>query len=119
MKKWLLTLLFGGTLVLSACGGGGDEGAEESDGGGDTGGEETTSEEVDVAAAEQVYEQNCASCHGGDMEGNVGPALTDVGSNYSPEEISQIIQEGKGSMPAQNVQPEEADNVAKWLTSME
>ncbi|WP_082233371.1 cytochrome c551 [Halobacillus massiliensis] len=116
MKKWLLTLLFGGTLVLSACGGGGDEGAEDAGDGGDNGG---GTEEVDTAAAEQTYEQTCASCHGGDMEGNVGPALTDVGSNYSADEVSQIIQNGKGSMPAQNVEPQDADNLAQWLTSKE
>ncbi|MFC7321901.1 cytochrome c551 [Halobacillus campisalis] len=117
MKKLLWASLVGMILVLGACGGGDDESGNggESE---DTGSEES-SFDGDVAAAEEVFQQNCASCHGGDMEGNVGPALTEIGSKYSADEIQSIIQEGKGSMSAQNVEESDAELVASWLATME
>ncbi|GGF31419.1 hypothetical protein GCM10010954_33270 [Halobacillus andaensis] len=121
MKKLLWAALLSLVFILGACGGGGDE---EGENGGDTETEESANEEngsgdVDVAAAEQVYEQSCASCHGGDLEGNVGPALNEIGSKYSAEEIQDIIHNGKGSMQAQNVEEGDAELVANWLSSME
>ncbi|MFC7063332.1 cytochrome c551 [Halobacillus seohaensis] len=125
MKKTLWVILMGMILVLGACGGGGDD--ETGDGGGGDNGDTANEEgnnndeetaDVDVAAAEEVYEQSCASCHGGDMGGNVGPALTDVGANYSSEEIAKIIHEGKGDMPAQNVEEADAQLLGDWLSTM-
>ncbi|WP_101843049.1 cytochrome c551 [Halobacillus sp. Marseille-P3879] len=118
MKKFLWAMLISFLFILGACGGGGDE---EGGNGGDTeeSSEEQTDGDVDVEAAEQVYEQSCASCHGGDMEGNVGPALNEIGSKYSSEEIQEIIHNGKGSMQAQNVEDQDAELVANWLASME
>ncbi|UOR11687.1 cytochrome c551 [Halobacillus amylolyticus] len=120
MNKKLLTALFGTALVLGACGGGGggEEGAES--GGGDTGGstgEEQAAGDVNVQAAEQAYEQTCASCHGGDLTGAVGPGLTQIGSKYSAEEIADIINNGKGQMPAQGGNVENVENLANWLAS--
>ncbi|MCP3028125.1 cytochrome c551 [Halobacillus sp. A5] len=119
MKKFLWAMLISFVFILGACGGSGDE-----EGGDDSGETEESSEEQgdsdgDVEAAEQVYEQSCATCHGGDMEGNVGPALNEIGSKYSAEEIQEIIHNGKGSMQAQNVEDQDAEVVAEWLASME
>ncbi|RWZ55015.1 cytochrome c [Halobacillus fulvus] len=138
MKKWLSALFLVLILVLGACGGGGDDGATDDGGtteepadegmedgstedGMDEGGEgEDSGGEVDTAAAEQAYQANCASCHGGDMEGGVGPALQGVGSKYSADEIVDIIQNGMGQMPAQEgVSEEDAQTIADWLVSME
>ncbi|SFA88476.1 cytochrome c551 [Lentibacillus halodurans] len=122
MKKWLLSVLFGTALVLGACGGG-DDG--DNGGTGDTGGnggadtEESAEDDgggaVDTAAAEEIFESNCAQCHGADLSGAQGPDLTSVGANYSADEIADIIQNGKGAMPAQNVSDEDTQTLASWL----
>ncbi|WLR49268.1 cytochrome c [Halobacillus litoralis] len=136
MKKLLSALFLGLILVLSACGGGGDEGTTD-----DSANDETTEEQtgedsgegtdegtsdsgdgeaVDTAAAEEVYQNNCASCHGGELGGGMGPSLTEVGSKYSAEEIVGFIKNGKGGMPAQGqVSDDDAQLVASWLTTME
>jgi mono/diheme cytochrome c family protein len=83
-------LLIGGTaalaLLLGACGGDDDEGAS---GGGGTG--------------QEVYSQSCASCHGQDGEGGIGPQLGDgaVAEAY-PDIADQIavITNGRGNMPS-------------------
>lgn len=108
MKKKLLTAIFGGMLVLAACGGG-------DDGGGDGGGEESASGGGDTGAGEELYQQNCTSCHGSDLSGGAGPSLENVGDDYDASEIVDIIQNGKGSMPAQNVEQGDAEEIADWL----
>ncbi|GAM11978.1 cytochrome c551 [Mesobacillus selenatarsenatis] len=101
MKKKLLALLMGTSLVLAACGGGDEAG------GGDTAG----------ADPEKLYNQKCSSCHGGDLEGGAGPKLSDVGSRLSQEEIESVIANGQGSMPPKMLEGEEASAVAEWLAN--
>jgi cytochrome c551 len=114
MKRKLLALLFGSALVLAACGGGGDEGAGD-DGAVDEGTNDTT----DTASADPdtTYQQKCSSCHGGNLEGGVGPELAAIGSKYSQEEIENIIANGQGAMPPKIIEGEEASAVAEWLAS--
>ncbi|RWZ60053.1 cytochrome c [Halobacillus fulvus] len=76
-------------------------------------------EETASADPEQLYQNQCASCHGGDLSGGVGPNLQDVGSRYSAEEIQDIIVNGKGNMPAGLYTGEEATAVAEWLAEMQ
>jgi cytochrome c551 len=102
LKKKLLALLMGTSLVLAACGGGGDEA-----GGGDTAG----------ADPEKLYNQKCSSCHGGNLEGGVGPKLSDAGSRLSQEDIEKILAEGKGSMPPKLLEGDDASAVAEWLSN--
>lgn len=124
MKKWLAALALALVMALTACGGGGeDEPADDSamEEPADEGTDEGSNADggtVDAEAAEQAFQQNCASCHGGDLGGGVGPALTEVGSKYSAEEIVNIIKNGKGQMPAQNVDDETAQLIASWLATM-
>ncbi|WP_027955068.1 MULTISPECIES: cytochrome c551 [Halobacillus] len=118
MKKLWLAMMLGLILILAACGGGEESSDEDTN-------EETTEEQsdsssedtVDAAAAEEVYQNNCATCHGGDLEGAMGPALTEVGGKYSADEIVNIIKNGKGQMPAQGVSDEDAQLVAGWLAA--
>ncbi|MBS8265800.1 cytochrome c [Mesobacillus boroniphilus] len=102
MKKKLLALLMGTSLALAACGGG-----DEAGGGGDTAG----------ADPEKLYNQKCSSCHGGDLEGGVGPKLSDVGSRLSQEDIESVIANGQGSMPPKLLEGENASAVAEWLAN--
>lgn len=113
MKKQLMTVLFGSVLLLGACGGGDEATPEEP---ADTGGGTETSS-VD---AEQVIQQNCISCHGENLEGAGNfPPLNDVGSRLSEEEILDIIENGKGAMPANIIQGEEAQVVAEYLANQQ
>jgi len=122
MKKWLMAVLFGTMLVLGACGGANedtqepadtnDEGTEES---ADDGAEEGGT--VDTAAAEDLYQTSCASCHGQDLSGGAGPALDNAGSDFSADEIKDIIENGQGSMPAGLLSGDDADAVAEWLAT--
>lgn len=101
MKKKLLALLMGTSLALAACGGGGDEA------GGDKAG----------ADPEKLYNQKCSSCHGGNLEGSVGPKLSDVGSRLSQEDIEKVIANGQGSMPKGLLEGDDASAVAEWLAN--
>lgn len=119
-----MAVLLGTVLVLGACGGGGDTSEP------DTGADDTTDTEeatddgdagdatVDVAAAEDAYKSSCASCHGQDLEGGVGPELDAIGSSMSADEIEDIIINGAGSMPAGLLSGDDATAVAQWLAEM-
>jgi mono/diheme cytochrome c family protein len=55
------------------------------------------------AAGAAVYADNCASCHGADGGGGVGPALADgavVASFPEPAAQIAVITEGRDGMPA-------------------
>ncbi|MEW8968264.1 MULTISPECIES: cytochrome c550 [Exiguobacterium] len=65
---------------------------------------------------EELYAaKGCTGCHGGNLEGGVGPALTGVGERLSAEEIANIIVNGQGSMPGGLASAEEAEVLATWL----
>ena len=104
MKKWFTAVLFGTLLVLGACGGGGDDASDDG-------------ASVDSAAGEEVYKQNCASCHGDDLSGGAGPSLETVGADHSVDDIKNIIENGQGSMPPGLVSGEDEDAVAEWLAT--
>src|SRR5690625_340172 len=91
--------------------------AEENDG------EEVTEENGDEEGVEEasddpeaIYANSCASCHGDDMTGQVGPDLTSVGSDHSAEDIADIINNGQGSMPPGTASPDEAEILSEWLS---
>ncbi|MFD2045002.1 cytochrome c551 [Ornithinibacillus salinisoli] len=105
MKKWLFAMLIVTALVLGACGGGDDDATDNGDNG------ETT----ETAAGQEIYENNCAACHGADLSGGVGKDLREIGSKYSSDEIVDIIHNGIGTMQPQNVNNEDAEVLANWL----
>ena len=94
--------MFGAALVLGACGG--------------NKAEEPADNNTPVAVDEQaVVQQNCVSCHGGNLEGGGAPALSAIGATMSAEEIHDVIINGQGGMPPGIIKGEEAEAVAKWL----
>lgn len=118
MKKWLMAVLLGTVLVLGACGGdtaeedtGVDEGTDTEEATEDDAGDAT----VDSSAAEDAYQQSCASCHGDDLSGGVGPDLSAIGSSMSADEIEDVIENGVGSMPAGLLSGDDATAVSEWL----
>lgn len=83
----------------------------------ENGGEAEETEEV-AQDPEEIFANNCATCHGDDLSGESGPDLTSVGSDHSEEDIIDIINNGQGAMPPGVIQGEEADEVAAWLAEM-
>lgn len=112
MKKWLGAVLLGVLLVLGACGGGNDDGNKGGDANNNNNGGTT-----DVAAAEDLYKKQCASCHGQDLSGGAGPSLETVGADHSASDIKDIIENGQGSMPSGLLSGDEAQTVADWLAT--
>ena len=101
MKKAMLTLVFGSAIFLAACGGGDDKETAE-----------TTPD------GEAIAMKSCIVCHGGELQGQGNaPAINDVGSRLSEEEILDIINNGKGAMPPNTAKGTDAEAVASWLAS--
>jgi cytochrome c oxidase subunit 2 len=95
MRRAALVLSLALLVVpLAACGG--DE--DPSGGGGE-------------ASGEQVYEANCARCHGPNGEGGVGMPLGDgaVADSLTLEGQIEVITEGRNAMPAWGEQLSEAE----------
>lgn len=71
-----------------------------------------------IVAGEALYTQSCVSCHAADLTGGVGPALNALEGVYTPEEIVNIIHNGRGNMPAfSNLSDAEADAIAQFVLS--
>lgn len=69
-------------VVVAGCGGGGDE--------------------ARPTTGKGIYAASCATCHGVDGQGGVGPALARVVADKYPniEDQIAIVTNGKGGMPA-------------------
>ncbi|TVT29440.1 cytochrome c [Salinicoccus cyprini] len=80
-------------------GGGEDVASEEGSGeGGESAGGEGGGAAAGDFDAEGFARDNCASCHGQDFSGGMGPAL--AGTSLSVEEFSTVVREGRGAMPS-------------------
>ncbi len=64
---------------------------------------------------ESLYNRSCAACHGTDLKGTSGPALLNLSSKYSEDQVNKIIKEGKNMMPGKLLTDEESQLVTKWL----
>ncbi|AZV44419.1 cytochrome c550 [Peribacillus asahii] len=88
--------------------------AKEQENGGKT--EEST--ENAAATPEDIYKQNCISCHGDAYQGGVGPALKGVGDRLSADEIKNTLTNGKGAMPPGLVQEDQLDGMTEFLQGL-
>lgn len=150
MKKAWLALVFGSALFLAACGGNDDQDTTTPDDNanetedvatdnettdqGTTTDEGTTDEgttnegatdgadEATLAKGEEVVQQNCTSCHGGNLQGqgSAFPAIDKLGANMSEEEILKIINEGipGTGMPGGLAKGEDAEAAAAYLATL-
>ncbi|MDP4086189.1 MAG: cytochrome c [Bacillota bacterium] len=64
---------------------------------------------------QSLYKKTCASCHGENLQGAVGPTLVNIKSKYSEADIEKIISKGSQHMPANLLDSEDSKIVAKWL----
>ncbi|MFA9558951.1 c-type cytochrome [Evansella sp. AB-rgal1] len=109
MKKLLVAIL-SAVLVLGACGGNdvdepqtADENNMEQGATGDL--------SYDLDNAKQVYRQNCAGCHGGDLGGASGPPLL----GYTKDEVLEALGIGPGPMTPNMIVDQDAEDVAAWI----
>lgn len=87
-----------------------EQSQDEEGSGGESQGGETTED------PSEVFESNCASCHGADLSGGTGPELAEVGNRLSEDEIQEIIINGTdGGMPGGLVGDDQAAAIATWL----
>ncbi|WP_099158529.1 cytochrome c550 [Virgibacillus ndiopensis] len=103
-------------IVLSVVGIGQRDAIQKADEGG---GEKQEQTEGGATAddPEAIFENNCASCHGADLTGGMGPDLTKVGSRLSKDEIKDIVMNGRGDMPPGIIKEDaQAEAIAKWLS---
>ncbi|MBX9954016.1 cytochrome c550 [Peribacillus frigoritolerans] len=79
------------------------------------GGEKTEETESASASPEDIYKQNCISCHGDAYQGGVGPALKGVGDRLSVDEVKDVITNGRGAMPPGLVEEQKIDAMAEYI----
>lgn len=53
------------------------------------------------ATGKELYERNCASCHGADLRGNPPefPSLAGISARRSVDEVAGVVDQGAGRMP--------------------
>ncbi|WOV85528.1 cytochrome c [Sporosarcina jeotgali] len=81
--------------------------------------EEGTKEDAGASSefdAEAVAQQKCIGCHGGDLEGAVGPSLH--GEDKDAKELHEIIKNGKGGMPAGLIPDENIDAMVDYILTL-
>jgi mono/diheme cytochrome c family protein len=72
--------------------------------------------EGDAANGAVVFERECASCHGEDGVGGVGPRL--AGSGLDAAEVAAVVEQGRGVMPAGIVSGQDQADVAAYVASL-
>lgn len=61
----------------------------------------------ELKRALSLYKNTCQTCHGAEMIGGAGPALTNVGQRVFFDDFKSIVANGKGQMPGFNHVDEE------------
>ncbi|OSZ76991.1 quinoprotein glucose dehydrogenase [Chitinophagaceae bacterium IBVUCB2] len=56
--------------------------------------------ENDLKKVKTFYTANCQSCHGDNLQGLSGPSLANIGQRIFYDEFKNIVQNGRGRMPA-------------------
>ncbi|MBB6673276.1 cytochrome c [Cohnella nanjingensis] len=100
-------------MALSACGGGGGSGKSQ------TGATPAPLDGPKETVA--LYRNNCISCHGGELQGKMGPEsdLREVGARIDQDQIRRQIADGGSLMPGfgKRLKAEEIDALAAWLAA--
>lgn len=101
--KWTMIVL--AAVSLAGCGDKGDDTA-----GGVVG---------DATAGETVFNDVCTACHGADGLGSEGysPSLADETLDLEDSEISDVILNGYGEMPAQDLTEQQVADVIAYMNA--
>jgi mono/diheme cytochrome c family protein len=70
------------------------------------------------ASGQQVFLQKCATCHGPQAQGGIGPKLAGNPITKVPEAVSEIVKNGRGKMPAVLLSDEEFKAVLEYLQGL-
>jgi mono/diheme cytochrome c family protein len=95
-----LLVLALGVGVVAACGGDDDNDAATTEQT-TTATDETTTDETTTAAGEELFTENCGTCHAlsaAGTTGAIGPSLDDSGLDVSA--VEEQVRNGGGGMPA-------------------
>ena len=100
-------MLVAGVTIVAACSG-------------ETSSPAAPADDAALVQGQQIYSQNCASCHGASGQGGYGPKLAGVVAVKYPNIDDQIalITNGKGAMPGGLVSGADLDNVVAYLQSI-
>jgi cytochrome c551 len=82
-------------FLLLACSGGAD-----------------TAAKGDATAGETVFSSTCAACHGADGTGGSGPDIT---GEANASDLADIIKNGEGDMPPQDLTDTEIADVIAYM----
>jgi mono/diheme cytochrome c family protein len=83
----------------------------------------STYAKADTPATEATYKAKCASCHGADGKGKEALKTQDFASaavqNMSDAELTAIITDGKGKMPAygKSLKPDQVKDLVAYIRS--
>lgn len=109
MKKWGMAVgLFALVLLTVACTQTGSNPSATQ-----------VEERPEHQAAVELYKRTCLACHGGNLEGRSGPALSRIGETMDEEQLIAVISEGRGFMPAfaKTLEEDQIEGLAAWLAS--
>ncbi|MEE2751028.1 MAG: cytochrome c [Myxococcota bacterium] len=84
---------------------------------GETGLEETGLDEVvgDIERGAEVFAGTCAGCHGPEGSGGSAPGLMYIVKQHDDSGLTDIILEGTGNMPPQDLSNQELADVIAYL----
>jgi mono/diheme cytochrome c family protein len=83
----------------------------------------STYAKADTPATQATYKAKCASCHGADGKGKEALKTQDFASaavqNMSDAELTTIITDGKGKMPAygKSLKPDQVKDLVAYIRS--
>lgn len=104
-----MVLLSGVLAGLIGCTDKGDDTGAGDDGGG-------AALVGDAANGATIYASTCASCHGVDGSGGAaGPSLVSYVPGASDADLTDIVDNGKGSMPDMGLSAQEVADVVAYL----
>ena len=71
------------------------------------------------AGAALVQSSNCAGCHGGQFQGDLGPKLVGIEKRRSPEQIAKAITNPEPPMPMFAFTPQQVADVVAYLSQLD
>jgi mono/diheme cytochrome c family protein len=95
--------------------GGGDTGGTDTGAGGDTGSADSGGSSGGGPDGAALFSATCGTCHGSDGHGGSGPDIVGEATSWDDAGLLGVIQNGKGDMPPQPLDNEEAQAVIDWM----
>jgi mono/diheme cytochrome c family protein len=71
------------------------------------------------AGAALVQSSNCAGCHGGQFQGDLGPKLVGIEKRRTPEQIAKAIADPQPPMPKFAFTPQQVADVVAYVSQLD